>query len=178
MPKKAFDILPPYPKKEAPRRSTHPKAKERKKSRNIFLLLFLFAFLVIVFFGFGKINFGTSPTSTPTTNQSSSNQFELFTDEGQSNLTSDNIITVRILDGSSTNNASQVKDLLLRAGFRIEKQEKSANPYEQTIIYYKKGGLTQAQQASDALKPAFSSQMQESDNLDKNIDLLIITGAK
>ncbi len=177
MAKKAFDILPPYPKKETPRRNTHLKAKEKRKSRNIFLLLFLLAFLVIVFFGFGKTSFAPSQTTAPSS-QPSSNDFELFTDEGRSNLTSDNIITVRILDGSTTNNASQAKDLLLKAGFRIEKQDKSANPYEQTIIYYKNGGLTQAQQASNILKPTFDPQIQESDNLDQNIDLLIITGGK
>ena len=178
MPKKAFDILPPYPKKETPRRNTHLKAKERKKSRNIFLLLFLFAFLVIVFFGFGKVNFSGSSQTTTTPKKESPSQIELFTDEGQSSLTNDNIITVRILDGSSSNNASQAKDLLLKAGFRIEKQEKSANPYEQTIIYYKKGELAQANQAVTALKPTFDPQTQESTNLDTNINLLIITGEK
>jgi len=182
--RRAFDILPPYPPKKHHRYAT-PEKKAKKQGRQIFWFLFIVVFVIILIFGFGQLqrlgqNNPATSTSSSNNSQSSSSQFELFNEGGQSNLLQSQAIgTAKILDGSGQEKSAAIaKDILEKARFHIEKVEKSANNYEKTIVYYKKGGEKLAQTAAENLKPTFEVETQESDNLDKGIDILVIVGAK
>lgn len=145
-------------------------------------------FLIFILFGLSKLDsFTNNISSTPTVAEpstpkptSSSGNFELFDNQGQSNLTgTSESVSVRLLDGTTkVENITTIKDLLLKNGYIIEKQDKATNTYSQTMIYYKKGQLVQGQDATDVLKTSFSPQLQESSALDKSYDLLIIVGDK
>lgn len=190
MSQKVFDILPPYPKEE-PRTYHHHNAdkakKEKVKPQRNFLIFVFGLFFIIILFGLVKLeNFNGSALTikTPNTNgidtSKRDNQFELFDNQGQSNLTSTTQPTsVRLLDGATnTESAGTAKNLLLKKSYIIEKQDKADNTYTQTMIYYKKGKIDLGQKAADALKPSFTPLLQESSGLDATYDLLIIVGDK
>lgn len=190
MSQKVFDILPPYPKEE-PRtyhhHNTDKTKKEKVKSQHNFLIFIFGLFFIIVLFGLVKLeNFNVLPTtnktSIPKTNNpaTTDNQFELFDNQGQSNLTNTNqTVSVRLLDGATNiDNVANAKNLLLKNNYIIEKQDKASNIYGQTMIYYNKGNIALGQQAVKALKPSFSPLLQESSGLDATYDLLIIIGDK
>ena len=187
---KVFDILPPYPKEE-PRTYHHHNSdktkKEKVKTQHNFLIFIFGLFFIVVLFGLVKLeNFNgsgltikTSSTKTDDTSKAS-NQFELFDNQGQSNLTNTSQPTsVRLLDGATkTDSAGVAKNLLLKNNYIIEKQDKASNIYTQTMIYYKKGNITLGQKAADALKPNFTPLIQESSGGESTYDLLIIVGDK
>ena len=185
--KKSMDILPPYPPKKHHRYAT-PEKKRKRLGKKVLIGMLIVVFVLIIFFGFGKLQYFTGEPaantentgSEPTTkSQPSSNKFELFNDQGQSNLVGDNLTTIKLLNGTNNDDLlSQAKSLLAKAGFQKISTEKAANPYDKTIINYKKAQLKQAQTAAEALKPIFEVSLQESSNLDKNTDILIIIGVK
>lgn len=182
--RRAFDILPPYPKDE-PRTYHHTgKAKKEKiKSIHNFLIFMFGLFFIGVLFGLMKTENFKTPTSVNLVPQSqntdtNTNQFELFDNQGQSNLINQPV-GVRLLNGAAKDtNVTTVKNLLLANGYAIEKQAVADNTYGQTTIYYKKGKLTLAQDASNILKPTFTPSLQESSGLSSGYDLLIIVGEK
>lgn len=190
MSQKAFDILPPYPKEEPRTYHHHNTDKTKKgkvKSKRNFLIFVFGLFFVMVLFGLVKLeNFNGSALTikTPSTKTSdtskTSNQFELFDNQGQSNLTNTSQpISVRLLDGATeTDSASIAKSLLLKNNYIIEKQDKASNIYTQTMIYYKKGNIALGQKATEALKPNFTPLLQESSGPATTYDLLIIVGDK
>ena len=145
--------------------------------------MLIVVFLMIIFFGFGKLqNFtGSSSNATiqPTASENvASDNFELFNNQGQSNLVG-NSTSIKLLNSTNDSNLlSQAKSLLVRAGFQKITTNQAENPYEKTIINYKKSQISQAQAALEALKPNFEASLQESNDLDKNTDILIIIGAK
>ena len=182
--RKPMDILPPYPPKKRHRYAT-PEKKRKKFGKKVLTAMLIVIFVLIVFFGFGKLQYFTGESSTntgsePTTDaQPSTNNFELFNDQGQSSLVADNLTTIKLLNGTNNDELlSQAKSLLAKAGFQKISIEKAANPYDKTIINYKKNALPQAQTAANALKPSFEVILQESSDLDKNTDVLIIIGVK
>jgi len=181
MTRKAFDILPPYPKPKTYHHHDKVK-KERRKSKRAFLYFLFGIFFIIILFGLVKFQNNSNPVSsnqTPTPMQNQSSQFELFNDEGGSNLTNEDVITIRLSDGTvSPGSFQQAKDILLKAGFQIEKTEKAANTYDQTIIYYKNNQIAQANKVNDVLKKLFTTQLQESTNLESTFDCLVIVGKK
>lgn len=190
MSQKVFDILPPYPKEE-PRTYHHHNSdktkKERVKTQRNFLIFVFGLFFIIVLFGLVKLenfngsglNIKTPSTKTSNTNKTD-NQFELFDNQGQSNLTKTGQPTsVRLLDGATeTDSVSTAKSLLLKNNYIIEKQDKAGNIYSQTMIYYKKGKIALGQKAADALRPNFTPLLQESSGGESTYDLLIIVGDK
>jgi len=179
--RKPMDILPPYPPKKRHRYAT-PEKKRKKLGKKVMIAMLIVVFLLIIFFGFGKLQYFTgqtnSETKTQITNnaQSSSDNFELFNDQGQSNLVG-NSTSIKLLNGTNDSNlVSEAKSLLIKSGFQKISTEQAENPYDKTIINYKKGQANQAQVALEALKPSFEATLQESSSLDKNTDLLIIIG--
>lgn len=196
MPKKAFDLMPPYPKPSNYHHHMSKSKREKVKSQKTFMLFLFGLFFIFIVFTLMKIgNYGSTSSNTDTTtkktetttstdsntnNSSSSNQFELFNDQGNSAFTNNtNITSVRLYNGaSSEDNLNTAKDLFLKAGYKIEKTDKAANEYDKTIIYYRKNQLSLAQKAADTLKPKFETQLQESANLDSSYDLLVIIGNK
>lgn len=182
MPSKVFDILPPRDKPRTYRHHNEGK-KEKKKSKRAFLFFF-FGVLIIGFcYIFIKVADNTAPQKTGTdviqtpSTDTSKESFELFNDTGDSKLTESGIVTIRLQDGSlSATNFQMAKDKLLAAGFQLEKTEKSANPYDKTMIYYKKGQIAQANRVNDILKLYFSTQLSESANLAETYDCLVIIG--
>lgn len=176
MSKRVFDILPPHPKDE-PR--SHHNNGSNKKEKGSFHTFFIFIFgliFIFILFRFSKME-NLNLNTNSSTNNSNKNQFELFNTQGQSNLTNNQIISVNILDGATNPlNESLAENLLLKAGFEIAKKDKAPSIINQTIIYYKKGQLTVAKQAADALSANFLPTTQESSSLESTYDLQIIVG--
>lgn len=138
--------------------------------------------MIVVVFALQLSNAGVTSdhqavrTQTPTPNQSN---FELFDDSGQSNLTQDTVLTIRILNASSeAEPAEKAKKLLTDAGQKIEQIGQSENLYEQTIIYYKKDRVNDGDRVKNALKTGFQTKVQESENLGSTYDVLVIVGRK
>lgn len=182
MSKRAFDILPPYPKDE-PRTYHHhnDKEKTKKKSVHTFLIFVFGLFFVFALFVFVKSNdFNISNSVNKNDTTKTKNNFELFNDQGSSTLSTQNkIISVKLQDGSNkVGNLTTAKDKLLTQGFEIFTTEKVLTPSIQTIIYYKNGKIAQARLAQEALVPEFSATISESTTLDKTYDLLILVGEK
>ena len=181
MAKKYIDIMPPYPRKERTYRRESPKKKQERKSRSAFLYLVLGVFLLVIFYTFYKAGNQTiTNTGTSTKTNSNDNHFELFNDQGESNLTENSSpVIVKILNGSpGTNNANAVKDILLNKGYEIQKVEDAASAQNQTIIYFRKSGDTLAQKLSSDIKSTLSPDLQESNSLSSGYDLLLVVGAK
>lgn len=175
--------MPPYPQPSKYHHHMSKAKKEKVKSQKNFYYFFFGLFFIGILFAFTKsanLKSGSSSSNTNNQNPASNTKFELFNEQGSSNLTtSQNTIKIRILDGASTPiNMNIAKDMLLRAGFEIEKSDSANNTYGQSIVYYKNGQVNQAQKAADTLKPTFIAQLQESASLDNNYDLLIIIGTK
>ncbi len=166
-----FDIQPPRPK-PAPR----PEPRRPKRNSGLFLLIALI--IIIIIFGLQLSNTKVASDAAPTPTSDGTN-FELFDPAGQSNLTQEKTLTVRILNASGEEPpAETAKKLLTDAGVKIEQVGKSVNLYEQTIIYYKKDALSQGQKVEGVLKNSFQAKLQESDNLGTTYDVLVIVGQK
>jgi hypothetical protein len=136
----------------------------------IFFLLF-FALLA------GLYKFDTSINSK-TSSQNSTNSFELFNEQGQSNLTAgQTAISVRLLDGSSNADTLRTtRDLLLKNGYEIEQTDQAASSSSQTIIYYPQANLQKAQKIAEILKN-YNPKLQES-QANSNYDILILIGGQ
>lgn len=175
MSKKAFDILPPYPEEKREYHKESPSKKAKKKRKSLFLKLIVAFILVVLMYLFIKSESTTS--NNPNVIPSKSN-FELFDNSGSSSLTSsNNPISVRILNGSSkTNNAATVKDALLKAGYQIENTLPAESDYAQSIIYYRAGNEVQAQKVASDLKGIISAQVSLSNTLESGFDIQIIVG--
>ena len=178
MANKAFDILPPYPEKERTYRKESPKKKTAKKRKSLLFSIALIGFIIFITFLFLKTE--GEKKSSQNKSAPTDSKFELFDDTGQSTFAPNSQpIVVRILDGSTNpNQILKAKDLLLNNGFQIEKSDKNNTNYEQTVIYYKEGSRTKAQKTSDALKSITKANLTQSDNPEKNYDILIILGNK
>jgi len=172
---KFFDLIPPQPK---------PKEllviKKRKKGGWLFLIIIL----IFGVFGFYKMPFletfkSTKSDNTPDAPSASTDNFELFNETNNSNLTEETPILVRILNASGKDEPlSKVQKLLLAGNVNIEQSGAGTNTYDQTIIYYKKDKLAQGQKIADILKNDFSVKLQESESLGETYNVLVIMGNK
>lgn len=168
---KFFDIRPPKPK---PTPAPAPRRNRRGCGWFVVLILLVLIGLFAWQMPSQSVSNGTKTSSTP--NQ---NNFELFDQSGQSNLTKDNVWTVRILNASGGEElVPKAQKLLTDAGLKIEQVGKSENLYEQTIIYYKKDQEIAGQKVNDLLKSDFLAKLQESENLGSTYDVLVIVGQK
>lgn len=170
-----FDIMPPKPK-SAPVPTPH------RRKNNWSGFLFIVLIIIVIAFAFQLSNSKVTsdnkaaPTQTPTQN---TDNFELFDNSGQSNLTQTKVLTIRILNASGEDEpAEKAKKILTDGGFKIEQVGKSENLYEQTIIYYKKDHSADGDQINNVLKAAFQTKLQESENLGSTYDVLVIVGRK
>lgn len=86
-------------------------------------------------------------------------------------------ITIEILNGNGiSGSARSVKDLLVQAGFTVDKVTNAYNfNYQSTIVYYKTGKITEANLVKDAL----TSRKCSTDNDDTvvgNYDIVVVVG--
>lgn len=168
-----FDIMPPKPKPApaAPRR--------RRNNWGWFLFVAAIIIILILIWPFIKPENTINPNPVPIPTGQTQNNFDLFNSSGQSNLTQNQTLTVRILNTSGKDDAAQkAQKLLTDAGLKIEQIGKGVTPYDQTIIYYKTGQLATGQKVVDILKGAFQTKLQESESLGQTYDVLIIIGQK
>lgn len=187
MAKKAFDLLPPYPQPKQYHHHENKSKKDKKKAvKNFYFLVFglFFLFVIYALIKVGDLG-GISSQNVPTVIKPNTNQttntapdFNLFDNNGSSSLTGNSdIIKVRIYNGATdTTNAATVKDTLLKAGYQIEKSDIAASPSDKTIIYYKKGAISQAQKVADNLKGKVNTNLEESSNLESVYDILVLVG--
>lgn len=179
MSKKAFDLMPPYGKKDEIHH--HPamkKKKEKVKAKKLFFLLIMALIFVVIFLGLEKTQQTTQNKQDVAKKTTANSGFELFDDKGQSALTeSTQNIKIRLLDGASDENiARTVKDTLLKKGYTIESSQKSATPSPKTIIYYQKDKLSQAQGVQTLLKDPYNPTLEESDLTSTKYDVLVLIG--
>lgn len=175
MVQKIFDIIPPYPEEKRTYHRESPKKKEKRKAKSLFFnfILFLFIFCLVYVFIKAAQQTDTQKATLP----SSSSQFELFDNSGNSSFTPNTTpIIIRIMDGApNTTNAATARSLLLKNRFQIEKTDTTSSSLK-TIVYYKQGQSESAQKVSDALKDNFSPTISESQNLENSYDILLIIG--
>ena len=183
MPKKSFDLMPPYTQKETHHHPGLQKKKEKKKARRTFGMVVLFLFLVVFLGGvleFDKSGFklpGKNSSAPKPSSSSNSSSFELFDNQGQSNLTNIDHIKVSILDGGGNAEKLRVaKDLLLKKGYVIANVTAAATASPQTIVYYPEGKQIQAQTIADTLKTSFNITIELLDKTSPNYDFLILLG--
>jgi hypothetical protein len=173
MARKVLDIMPPY-HKEAHHHPGLKKKKEKRKALMVFVLIIIFLFIFL--FIAGLFNLEKTANSPKVGSQNSASNFELFNEQGQSNLIAGQTATsIRLLDGSpNADSLRTARDLLLKNGYEIEKTDQAASKSSQTIIYYPPINLQQAQKIAAFLK-SYNPKLQES-QANSNYDILILVG--
>jgi len=169
---KFFDIMPPKPK---------PALKPSEPRKNgcgwfVFGLMILITLAIYI----NMPQKEGSNINQPAEAQSpAANNFQPFSDSWSFSLTPEKDLIVRILNAAGENtSAEKAKKILSDAGYKIEQIGLSSNLYEQTIVYYKKGQLSQGQKIETILKNHFQTKLQESESLGATYDLLVIVGQK
>lgn len=181
MAKKAFDLLPPYPKKEVHHHPSVKKKKEKKKSQRIFALIFFALLAILLFSALAETNKSIISNNQNASQTESTNQsFELFTDAGNSSFTQEgNITRIRILDATSDDDLIRnVRNTLLANGYAIERTTESINESSQTVIYFKAQNKDKANEIADFFKETLNPKLEQSEGENEDYDILILVGNK
>lgn len=186
MSRKPFDILPPF--RPTKKNTASPPSRKRKNNPGVFIVILLLAVFMVIFIQSANntkpINISVPTTKPAQHNPESQSSFELFDQNNQPNpsdqiSTTQKIIKVRILNASNRiDEIEKVKALFDPKIFTIEQSTTAENTYDQTIIYYRKGQLEQANKVNDILKGKYSTKLQESENLKNTFDILLIIGKR
>lgn len=164
---KIWDILPPPPR---PAHKIKQTPSRRKSLSAWYLVILVILSFVFVFGGsYAKLKyFDTTPGQSPSPAQSATAV------KNQENL------TVKILNSTGRfEEATKVKDILTKNGFKIAATETAVNSYDQTIVYYSPDNLLTEKYAleiADLLK-GYNAKTQKFSQ-SSSYDIAIIIGGK